>query len=300
MRRSFLPGQNTTAANNKNNLSQTLAILVFAIAIIVTAGFLKTAQATEMPPPFRESIHLVDTALILAVDTSQSVDETRFRLQMDGIAAALEDAGVINTILGGPRGAIALQLVTWSDHSTVALPWTRIASKSDADVVASRIRRLPRLGGEYTCMGRMFRNMSETIINEIPYKALKTVIDVSGDGIDNCEMATATKSARNAIVAKGIIINGLPIIVDRAELVGQGAYQAPGKDFSLLIPPDQRKRQTLADWFEDNVIGGYGAFSISADGYGDFARAMRSKFLVEISLRDEQGPAPKKQYASSR
>ena len=40
----------------------------------------------------------------------------------------------------------------------------------------------------------------------------------------------------------------------------------------------------MDEWFKENVIGGFGAFSIPADGYGDFARAMRSKFLVEISV----------------
>ncbi len=287
--------QPVSTPERKRNLVWAVKAAFFLIlAICVLAPAQRTATAQEALAPFAESAELVDTALILAVDTSESVDETRFRLQMDGIATALEDTGVINTILGGPRGAIALQLVSWADHSEIALPWTLIASKNDARAVAGRIRKLPRMGGEFTCMARMFRNMREVVLDEIPYQPLKTVIDVSGDGIDNCESAAATRNARDAVIEKGAVVNGLPIIVDPNELVGEGAYRAPGAGLVPLTPPNQRKRVTLEEWFKENVIGGFGAFSIPADGYGDFARAMRSKFLVEISVAPNELPRSKR------
>lgn len=281
------------AANtdNRAKFRRLILSLLSGIAVLCLSPSIRTdAMAQEPPAAFAESTNLVDTNLVLAVDTSESVDETRFRLQMDGIATALEDTGVINTILGGPRGAIALELVSWADHSKVVLPWTRITSKAEARAVARKIRRLPRMGGEYTCMARMFRNMREVVLDQIPYQALKTVIDVSGDGIDNCESTAATRKARDTVVDRGVVINGLPIIVDRNELVGEGAYRAPGAGLRPLTPPNKRKRVTLAQWFEENVIGGFGAFSIPADGYSDFARAMRSKFLVEISIAPNAVP----------
>lgn len=229
----------------------------------------------------------IDTALILAVDTSQSVNQERFRLQMDGIAAALEDPGVINTILGGPRGAIAIMLVSWSDHSHFLLPWTLVRSKQDALDTAGRIRRLPRQVGEYTCMARMLRTLKETVLESVPFNPLKTVVDVSGDGIDNCESEASLTRAKDDVVKTGAVINGLPIIVDSTRLVGEGAYRAPGAGLVQLIPPDQRERITLKSWYERNVIGGFGAFTIAANGYRDFARAMRSKFVVEISWAAE-------------
>ncbi|MCH9809006.1 MAG: DUF1194 domain-containing protein [Alphaproteobacteria bacterium] len=229
----------------------------------------------------------VDTALILAVDTSGSVSEERFRLQMDGIAAALEDTGVINTILGGPRGAISLMLVAWADNSQIALPWTLVRSKGEAIAAAAKIRALPRHSGEYTCMGRMLRNLKEAVLGDVPFAPLKTVIDISGDGIDNCEEPESLSRARAQVVEAGAVINGLPIIVDRSRLVGEGAYRAPGAGLKPLTPPDQRPRRTLRKWYEDKVIGGFGAFTIPANGYKDFARAMRSKFVVEISWADE-------------
>lgn len=253
-------------------------LIAFGIGVVA----LRTAAIAQ---PVRDEV--VDTALILAVDTSGSVSEERFRLQMDGIATALEDVGVINTILGGPRGAISLMLVTWADRSQIALPWTLVRSKQEAIAAAQKIRALPRFSGEYTCMGKMFLALKETVLGSVPYSPLKTVIDVSGDGIDNCGNSESLGSIKEDVVAKGVVINGLPIVVDQTELVGQGAYQAPGSGFELLTPPDQRPRQTLQQWYEAEVIGGFGAFTIPAYGYADFARAMRSKFVVEISWSSE-------------
>lgn len=251
-----------------------LALTIAATLAVALAASSSAQNASEQP---------IDTAVILAVDTSQSVNEERFRLQMDGIAAALEDPGVIDTILGGPRGAIAIMLVAWADGSHQGLPWTVIRSRADALAAAARIRSLPRNGGEYTCMARMLRNLNETVLPYLPNNPLKTVIDVSGDGIDNCDTIESLDHARKEAVERGAVINGLPVIVDRNQLVGEGAYRAPGAGLVLLTPPNQRPRMTLEEWYEHHVISGFGAFTIPAYGYRDFARAMRSKFVVEIS-----------------
>jgi hypothetical protein len=87
----------------------------------------------------------VDTALLLSVDVSNSVDERRYRLQMEGIAAALEDSAVIDAILNGPHSAILFSLIEWSDHPKLAIPWTKIATKAGATTIAAVIRKLPRV-----------------------------------------------------------------------------------------------------------------------------------------------------------
>ena len=66
------------------------------------------AIARSVQPGRAQESAAVDTALLLAVDVSQSVDADRYRLQMEGIARALEDNGVIDAITGGPQGAILL------------------------------------------------------------------------------------------------------------------------------------------------------------------------------------------------
>ncbi len=70
----------------------------------------------------------VDTALIVSVDVSNSVDEHRYRLQMEGIAKALEDPEVLKAILNGPQGGILIAMVTWADKPRLSLPWQRIAN----------------------------------------------------------------------------------------------------------------------------------------------------------------------------
>ncbi|MBU2583482.1 MAG: DUF1194 domain-containing protein [Alphaproteobacteria bacterium] len=257
-----------------------LRTVLFAVAAMILAATAIERSAAVAQPADQQ---LVDTALILAVDTSRSVNDERFRLQMNGIAAALEDSAVIETILGGPRGAIAIQLTAWADASTELLSWTLIRSHEEARSAAAQIRRLPRTGGEYTCMARMLRNLTETVLPGVPYQPLKTVIDVSGDGIDNCDSVEELDSARKGAIDLGAVINGLPVIIDKDQLVGEGAYRAPGSGLVPLTPPNMRPRMTLDQWFETHVIGGFGAFIIPANGYSDFARAMRSKFVVEIS-----------------
>jgi len=234
-------------------VSALLAVLF--LAVIACLGPMRAAvmaQAAFAP---------VDTALVIAVDVSNSVDERRYRLQMSGIAAALEDPAVVGTILNGAQGAILVSLVAWSDRPQIAVNWTRIASQEDATAVASRIRHLERITGEFTCLADMLRYLNDKVLPTVPAAALRKVVDVSGDGADNCNSQVATPDIRDQIVGYGTIINGLPIL--------EGSEAA-----------------TLESWYEKNVKGGPGSFVMAADGFEDFGRAIRQKFIVEISALD--------------
>lgn len=227
----------------------------------------------------------VDTALVVSVDVSNSVDENRYRLQMEGIAAALEDPGVIEAITNGPNGGILFSMVTWADRPEFALPWVKIASKEDAQTVAAKIRKLPQAGGEFTCMTRMMRSVNDKIVSQIPGEATRVVLDVSGDGPDNCNAEEPIQDVRDELVANGVTVNGLPInIGDPGEPVGEGAYRAPGSSFdSSQLKQSAEGPTTLEQWYRDNVMGGNGAFVLPANGYSDFGRAIRQKFVIEIS-----------------
>ena len=226
----------------------------------------------------------VDTALIVSVDVSQSVDEDRYKLQMEGIAQAIEDPGVVASITGGEKGAILLSMVTWADKADFALDWQRIASQADASRVASLVRGLPQKGGEFTCMGRMLHTAAVNFVPHIPVAASRVVIDVSGDGIDNCSSKDDIHVERDAVLASGATINGLPIIVSGENtVVGSGAYRAPGYGLQELSSRPDLERTTLDQWFKDHVAGGPGAFVLAAQGYADFGRAFRRKFVTEIS-----------------
>jgi hypothetical protein len=230
----------------------------------------------------------VDTALIVSVDVSGSVDENRYELQMDGIAKAIEDPGVIASILGGPHGAIMFTMVEWSERPATAIPWVRIASRADAKALADRIRQAPRQEGEFTCVAHMMTFVSDLTLPLLPVKAKRVVMDVSGDGVDNCDGDEATAEMRDSLVARGMTINGLPINENEPDRpVGAGAFRAPGRPFQQRTLTSEIK--TLEPWYREHVIGGDGAFLFPAQGYKDFARAMREKFAVEISGRSPTG-----------
>ncbi len=233
----------------------------------------------------------VDTALIVAIDVSNSVDEQRYKLQMEGIAQALEDPGVIQAIVGGAKGGILFSLVTWADQTTVNLPWTHIASEADAKAAAKKVRTLPRQTGEFTCMAKMMRNVSDKIVTQIPSKAVKVVLDISGDGRDNCNGQEPIEQVRDELVKYGVTVNGLPI------LEGAGPeVVTPGAPSAQSYLPEKQKADPLEEWFRESVKGGPGSFVLPANGYADFGRAIRQKFVLEVS---ELGSRARRAFAAA-
>jgi hypothetical protein len=221
----------------------------------------------------------VDTALIVAVDVSNSVDEQRYRLQMEGIAQALEDPDVIQAIIGGAKGGILFSMVTWADRPKIALPWTYISNAAEARAAAKRVRALPRQGGEFTCMSRMMRFVSDKVAPQIPAKAAKVVLDISGDGRDNCNAEESTDAVRDELVQYGVTVNGLPILEGSDEVVAE----APGGVSTESYLPEEQTGAPLEEWFRQHVKGGPGSFVLPANGYADFGRAIRQKFVLEVS-----------------
>jgi hypothetical protein len=250
---------------------------------LVIAGSVQLARAVSSDE--------VDTALIVAIDISNSVDENRYKLQMEGIAQALEDPSVIQAIVGGAKGGILFSLVTWSDQPTVSLPWTHIASEADAKAAAKKVRAMPRQGGEFTCMSRMMRVVSDKIVPQIPSKAAKVVLDVSGDGKDNCNSQEPVELVRDELVKYGVTVNGLPILENAGpEIV------TPGAPSTQSYLPGKQKVDPLEQWFTDSVKGGPGSFVLPANGYADFGRAIRQKFVLEVS---DSGSRARRSFAAA-
>ncbi len=219
--------------------------------VLLAASVVAFAQAPPLPAE-------VDTALIVSVDVSNSVDAHRYRLQMEGIAKALEDPEVLKAILSGPQGGILIAMVTWADKPRLALPWQRIASAKDAAAVAAKVRGLPQQTGEFTCVSGMLRSISDKVVPQIPAKALRIVVDVSGDGRENCNPEEPPSALRDELAASGVTINGLPIL-------------------------EGEEGPVLEAWYRENVMGGPGGFILPANGFADFGRAIRQKFMIEIS-----------------
>ena len=187
----------------------------------------------------------------------------------------------------------------WTDniqlHGMLHMAMVRspFAHATITSIDTSEAKNAPNVVAVYT--GRDLDESAGALINawpitpdqvtpaHLPLPADRVVIDVSGDGIDNCTEPDAFDAARDALLSAGATINGLPILVPgENDVVGAGAFRAPGYG---LRPagPGQGQETTLDGWYRAHVVGGPGSFLLAAQGYGDFARALRQKFVLEIS-----------------
>ncbi len=213
--------------------------------------------ATGATQAERVGAERVDVALVLAVDVSGSVDAARFTLQMQGIAAAFEAVEVEAGILSGPHRSMLVAMVQWSDKPVLSVPWTLLASGDDVRAFAARVRGQRRAEGNFTCMSVALRSIADKVVTRLPVPADRLVVDVSGDGHDNCNPPEPVGRVRDELASAGVTVNGLPIL-------------------------EGDEADTLEAWYQDNVIGGPNAFLLPAAGFADFQRAMRRKFVTEI------------------
>jgi hypothetical protein len=219
--------------------------------------------AVPVRPPLAPS-QAVDLNLVLAVDSSGSVDDDRFELQKDGYAKAFLNPRVLNAIKNGNEQAIAVTMVQWTGPTlhVVMVPWFVIKDQRTAQLFASAVAAAPRqiFGGGTSVSGAI--DYSVLLLNASPFHATRRVIDISGDGSNN--LGRPAEQARDEAVKAGIRINGLPI---------------------LAVEPD------LDMYFRQSVIGGPGAFIIPVKSYDAFADAILRKLVAEIS--QDQRPRPK-------
>jgi hypothetical protein len=202
----------------------------------------------------------VDLLLVLAVDASGSIDDDEFALQRDGIAEALSHPAVLGAIRSKPRQAIGVAMVEWGSPGGAAtvVEWMRIGDAASAEVAAQAFRDAPRSRQSFNAIGDALVHAG-ALLAAAPWPAAERTIDVSGDGPDMRSRIPAP-SARDALVAQGVVINGLAIEA--------GSSWRDGR---------------LAALYERDVMGGPGAFVMRAEDRRDFARAMRAKLIREIA-----------------
>ncbi len=191
-----------------------------------------------------------DLALVLAVDVSGSVDRDEYRIQMDGLAAALRD-GIVVDALVDQRAQVALVQWSGATRQQVSIGWTEITSAPDVAVLAERIATEPRKWRNYsTAIGEALE-LSLAQFQMVP-DCRRRVIDVSGDGLSN--EGVPPKEIGSALRAAGVTVNALAIETDDADLTA---------------------------YFFENVIGGAGAFVITANGFEDYPAQIRRKLQRE-------------------
>lgn len=234
--------------------------------LVVFAPFSLTMLLLLQPVPARADQE-VDLLLVLAADVSRSVDARKFKLQRDGYAAALVNPRVVKAIESGPSGRIAICFMEWSGPSAqaVMVDWTIVTNAADARRLGERIRDAPRPFMDRTAIGDAIV-FSVRLLEEAPARSARRVIDVSGDGTSNA--GRSLLAARDEALAKGITINGLAILSEVPLLTNPMHTHPPGG---------------LLAYFENNVIGGPGAFALAAEGFEAFGTSITSKLVKEIA-----------------
>ena len=206
----------------------------------------------------------VDVELVLAVDVSGSIDSEEANLQRRGYAAAITNPLVVSAIQGGATGRIALTYFEWADdgYQETIVGWQRIDSQASAQVFAAGLASAPALNARRTSIGDALLFAASRFDNN-GFEGARLVIDISGDGPNNS--GGPVNAARDRVVARGVTINGLPVINNRPN------------EFGLPTIED------LDLYYAECVVGGPGAFYVVANSFDDFADAILRKMLLEIA-----------------
>ncbi|MGH6945799.1 MAG: DUF1194 domain-containing protein [Kiloniellales bacterium] len=233
-----------------------------------TAAFLAAGFCAALPAsaPAGLAAEAVDLELVIATDSSRSIDLAEAELQREGVAAAFASPEVIQAVEAGYLGRIAVAYIDFSSRvqNKVVVDWRVIGDRESATDFATALLEAELNFGMSTSISDAIE-LAARMIEANDIEGTRRVIDVSGDGPNN--FGRLVDRVRDETVAREIAINGLPI----------------------MNPRDRyNTRYYLADldrYFEGCVIGGPGAFVVIAEDFDDFARAIRRKLILEIAGR---------------
>ncbi|HEY4264023.1 MAG TPA: DUF1194 domain-containing protein [Micropepsaceae bacterium] len=242
----------------RGNRTGFLGALALGATLALVDSTAASAAAAAPSTPSSQAAE-VDVALILAIDASGSIDHDEAELQRKGISEAFLSKEVLQAIQSGSLGRIGVAAIYFSSRQygvmSVPVNWMMIRDQKSAEDFVRTLVAAPRQSARGTSISDALE-LSQRMLEKGPYHSAKQVIDVSGDGENNA--GRPMLEVRDELLAKSITINGLPII-------------------------DETTSQDLDKYYEGCVIGGPGSFVIPAKGFGDFARAMRRKLILEIS-----------------
>jgi hypothetical protein len=218
----------------------------------------------------KETHASVDVELVLAVDVSYSMDLDELALQREGYAQAIISKEFLQALKTGPIGKISVTYFEWaaSSDQKIIIPWRVIDGPETADAVAAEILKTPIRRASRTSISGAI-NFGMGLFDENPHRGIRRVIDISGDGPNN--NGSPVTIARDAAVEKGVIINGLPIMVKE---LSYSTMDISNLDF----------------YYEDCVIGGPGSFVVAIKDRDKFKEAIRTKLVLEIAGRTPERP----------
>ena len=230
------------------------------------------AGTGSLAPQARPGGDEVDLQLVLAVDISYSMDPEEQRLQREGYIQAIVSPEVMDAIRRGLIGKIAVTYLEWAGahDQQVVVGWRIIDSPASAEAFAAELQAKPIRRAFRTSISGAI-TAGATLFDTSNLRSQRRVIDVSGDGANN--NGALVEPARDAALARGITINGLPIMLKR---------------------PDARTMDidNLDAYYHDCVIGGPGAFVIPIKAPEEFAPATRRKLILEVAAPGPSIPMP--------
>ena len=205
----------------------------------------------------------VDVELVLAVDVSYSMDLEELAIQREGYAQAIISSDFLKALKTGPHGKVAVTYFEWAaaHDQKIIIPWRIVDGPETADAVAAEIMKAPLRRASRTSISGAI-NFGMQVLADNPYKGLRRVIDISGDGPNN--NGEPVLIARDAALEKGVTINGLPVMVKQASYATMDIEQ-------------------LDLYYEDCVIGGPGSFVIPIKDRSKFREAIRTKLILEVA-----------------
>jgi hypothetical protein len=241
-----------------------LAVVAFPAALgfgALLTGSVAAPRFADLPGNAAKTS--VDVELVLAVDVSYSMDIEELALQRDGYVQALTSPDFLNAVRQGMHGKVAVTYFEWAgmaDQRVVA-DWHVIDSEASARVIAGVIANAPIRRSYRTSISGAL-GFAMPMFDISGQRGIRRVIDVSGDGANN--QGPPVTTTRDEVLAKGITINGLPIMLKRPN--------AANMDL-----------EDLDIYYEDCVIGGAGAFVIPIKEREKFKEAIRTKLVLEIA-----------------
>lgn len=204
-------------------------------------------------------------ALALGLDVSGSVDAAEYRMQLDGLSAALSSDRVMEVLLTQPAAPIRIAVFEWSgpEDQHIILPWVEINAEADLARAIGTIRTHQRREAAPTTAIGSAMLAGFALLHEQP-ECWKRTLDLSGDGPANT--GPRPQDIGPAMQPGGTIVNGLVI----------GSGNRGGDDDRLADIKE------LSSYYESYVIRGADAFVETALGFDDYAAAMERKLLREL------------------
>lgn len=227
------------------------------VCLMIAALVLGLLGIARPQPAHAQTTHACELELILAVDVSGSINRDEYRLQMRGLSDAFRSSDIIHLIASTSRkGGVYMTVVQWSGqpHQSQVVPWAKLDNEASVLKFADAIDASPRSFLNYSTAIGDALIFSRALLSIRPNRCRRRVIDVSGDGPNN--EGSPVDNIRARLISEQVTINGLVVLGDEPTL---GAY------------------------YRQNIVGGNGAFVITADTFKDYPDAIRRKLLREIA-----------------